>query len=192
MSHNLPCWEQWPKINAWNLIRQPGLHFHLRYWIWIAFQPLCKPLSCSVQKGVYFIVSSTCVEESAKKNEVKRKICLVLNFGGGKWKKKSNFRCLSEHGLWGTGLGEQRTIRWNCAASSQNINHLADADIEFSYGDVSLWGCQRELFFFWRSVWKKLQWLMLLGWLQSRTSNSPGEREAEGRKVPVGGADEGT
>lgn len=56
-----------------------------------------------------------------------------IKFFWNKEKKKSNFRCLSEHGLRGTGLGEQRTIRWKYVACSQNINHLGDADIEFYY-----------------------------------------------------------
>lgn len=80
----LPCWEQWTKINTWNLIRQPGLHLHPTYWIWIAFQPLCKPLSSFVQKGIYFIVSPTCVGRLLKK---KKKKMFGIKFFWNKEKK---------------------------------------------------------------------------------------------------------
>lgn len=118
---------------------------------WVAFTSYILDLNCistlvqtsfqlRPEGNLFYCVSYLCWETAKKKKKM-----FGIKFFWNKEKKKSNFCCLSEHGLWGTGLGEQRTIRWKYVALSQNINHLGDADIEFYYCAGDSWGCQREL-----------------------------------------------
>lgn len=176
----LTCLKQWTKIKTWNLILQPGLHLSSH----IGFELHFNPVSSSVQKEMYLIISSACVERQLKKCKEKM---FDIKFLWGKEGKKFNFRCSCEHGLQGTGLAVSRTMRCKCLAWNQSINHWGDTDIAFHYCASDLWGCQRELCTFLKEG-KKIE---CLGFWVGCNSTSRAKSEVEDEKVPEGGVAEG-
>lgn len=97
MLYICPVPEQRTKINAWNLISLAGLIYMPDIEFELHFKPCVNLFPTQSKRECIWLCLLLGVESLQKK-------LFGIKFFLGK-KKKSNFCCLSEHGLSGTGLG---------------------------------------------------------------------------------------